>query len=212
MHIDVYSDLICPWCFIGKRQLDRVLTMPEGDGVWVRWRPFQLYPRLPREGMDRDSFMQARFGTSSKTTPARIAEAAAGLDIPFDYAAIERVPNTFDGHRLMEWVGPGEVQHRLAETLFSNYFCKGRDIGDVDVLVDAAAAVGCDADAARAMLASDLGADDVHERVKHAYEAGVTGVPCFVLPNGFGIPGAQPAEVLARFIARARELEAEAQR
>lgn len=211
MHIDVYSDLICPWCYIGKRQLDRVLATPVGEGVWVRWRPFQLYPQMPHEGVDRDSFMKARFGTSSRSTPARIAEAAQGLDIAFDYAAIERVPNTFDGHRLMEWVGPGETQHRLAETLFSYYFCEGRDIGAAEVLADAAAAVGCDPDAARTMLASDVGADDVRERVKHAYEAGVTGVPCFVLPNGFGVPGAQPAEVLARFIARARELAAEAE-
>jgi predicted DsbA family dithiol-disulfide isomerase len=211
MHIDVYSDLICPWCYIGKRQLDRVLASPAGEGVWVRWRPFQLYPQLPREGVDRATFMRARFGSTNTDTPTRIAEAAEGLDIAFDYAVIQRVPNTFDGHRLMEWVGPGEVQHRLAETLFSYYFCKGRDIGDVDVLADAAAAVGSDAAAAREMLAGEVGAEDVQERVKHAYAAGVTGVPCFVLPNGFGIPGAQPAEVLTRFIRRARELTEQAQ-
>jgi predicted DsbA family dithiol-disulfide isomerase len=211
VHIDVYSDLICPWCYIGKRRLDAVLATPVGEGVWVRWRPFQLYPQLPVEGVDRATFMRARFGESAGKpgTPTRIAEEARGVGLELNYAAIRRVPNTFNGHRLVEWAGPGAVQHALMETLFSYYFCNGRDLGDVDVLADAAAHVGLDRDAALAMLRSDVGVDDLGRRVREAYDAGVTGVPCFVLPSGFGIPGAQPPEVLARFIERARELLAE---
>ncbi len=211
MHIDVYSDLICPWCFIGKRRLDAVLATPVGEGVWVRWRPFQLYPQLPAEGVDRATFMRARFGQSAGKpgTPTRIAEEASSIGLELNYAAIERVPNTFNGHRLVEWAGPGEVQHSLMETLFRCYFCEGRDLGDHHVLADAAAQVGLDRDAALAMLGSDVGVDDLQARVREAYDAGVTGVPCFVLPSGFGIPGAQPPEVLARFIERAREQLAE---
>jgi predicted DsbA family dithiol-disulfide isomerase len=211
MHIDVYSDLICPWCFIGKRRFDAVLATPVGEGVWVRWRPFQLYPRMPDEGVDRETFMRARFGDSAAKpgTPSRIAEEAESVGLEFNYSAIKRVPNTFNGHRLVEWVGPGETQHTLMETLFSYYFCEGRDLGDVQVLADAAAAVGVDRDRALEMLCSDVGVDDMHNRIREAYEAGVTGVPCFVLPNGFGIPGAQPTEVLARFIEKAREQLAE---
>lgn len=211
MHIDVYSDLICPWCFIGKRRLDTVLASPAGAGVWVRWRPFQLYPRMPADGVDRAEFMRARFGDDAVKpgTPSRIAEEAVGVGIEFNYGAIKRVPNTFNGHRLVEWVGPGEAQHALMETLFSYYFCLGRDLGDLNVLADAAAAVGIDRNRVLEMLRSDVGVDDMHKRVQEAYEAGVTSVPCFVLPSGFGIPGAQPPEVLARFIERARELLAE---
>jgi len=211
MHIDVYSDLICPWCFIGKRRLDAVLASPAGEGVWVRWRPFQLYPRMPDEGVDRETFMRARFGDAAAKpgTPSRIAAEAEGLGLEFNYPAIKRVPNTFNGHRLVEWAGPGEAQHALMETLFSYYFCEGRDLGDVQVLAGAAAAVGIDRDRALAMLRSDVGVDDMRARVQEAYDAGVTSVPCFVLPSGFGIPGAQPSEVLARFIERARELASE---
>jgi predicted DsbA family dithiol-disulfide isomerase len=211
MHIDVYSDLICPWCFIGKRRLDAVLATSVGEGVWVRWRPFQLYPQLPAQGVERGEFLRARFGPDAgkSSTPTRIAEEARSVGLAFDYAAIKRVPNTFDGHRLVEWIGPGESQHALMETLFSYYFCEGRDLGDAAVLADAAAAVGADRDAALTMLRGEVGADDLRERLKDAYTAGVTAVPCFVLPSGYGIPGAQPSEVLARFIERARELYAE---
>ena len=211
MHIDIYSDLICPWCFIGKRRFDAVLATPVGEGVWVRWRPFQLYPRMPDEGVDRGTFMRARFGESAAKpgTPSRIEEEAETVGLKFNYPAIKRVPNTFNGHRLVEWIGPGEMQHALMETLFSYYFCEGRDLGDLNVLADAAAAVGADREQALVMLRSDIGADDLRSRIKEAYEAGVTSVPCFVLPSGFGIPGAQPPEVLARFIERAREQLAE---
>ena len=166
---------------------------------------------MPAEGVDRKTFMRARFGDAAANTgtPARIAAEAEGLGIALDYDAIGRVPNTFNGHRLVEWIGPGEAQHALMETLFSYYFCEGRDLGDIEVLADAAVRVGVDRERALAMLRSDVGVDDLRARVREAYDAGVTGVPCFVLPSGFGIPGAQPPEVLARIIEKAREQLAE---
>jgi predicted DsbA family dithiol-disulfide isomerase len=209
MYIDIVSDLICPWCFIGKRRLDGVLATPAGAGVIPRWRPFQLYPRMPAEGMDRVAFMKARFGedAAQRGTPTAILEEAKAVGIELRYDRVKRVPNTLNGHRLVDWIGPGQAQHALMDTLFRYYFMEGRDLGDLETLADAAASVGADRAAAVEMLKGDDGADEVKTLVQDAYEAGVTGVPCFVLPTGYAIPGAQPPEVLIRVIERARELE-----
>ena len=209
MYIDIVSDLICPWCFIGKRRLDSVLATPAGAGVVPRWRPFQLYPQMPMEGMERAAFMKARFGEdgAKRGTPSVIVDEAKAVGIDLRYDLVKRVPNTLNGHRLVDWIGPGPEQHALMDTLFRYYFLEGRDLGDLETLADAAASVGADRAAALALLESDAGTDEVRSLVRDAYEAGVTGVPCFVLPTGFAIPGAQPAEVLVRVIERARELE-----
>ncbi|MCX7064681.1 MAG: DsbA family oxidoreductase [Proteobacteria bacterium] len=209
MYLDIVSDLICPWCFIGKRRLDEVLATPAGAGVVPRWRPFQLYPNLPMDGIDRATFMRARFGEEGarRGTPQALLDEARSVGLELNYAAAKRVPNTLNGHRLVDWIGPGAAQHALMDTLFRYYFCEGRDIGDNAVLADAAAAIGTDRDAALAMLNSDAGIGEVHALVRDAYDSGVTGVPCFVLPNGYAIPGAQPTAVLVRLIERARELE-----
>jgi len=209
MYIDIVSDLICPWCFIGKRRLDSVLATPAGAGVVPRWRPFQLYPQMPMEGMERAAFMKARFGEdgAKRGTPSVIVDEAKAVGIDLRYDLVKRVPNTLNGHRLVDWIGPGPEQHALMDTLFRYYFLEGRDLGDLETLADAAASVGADRAAALALLESDAGTDEVRSLVRDAYDAGVTGVPCFVLPTGFAIPGAQPAEVLVRVIERARELE-----
>jgi len=214
MYIDIVSDLICPWCFIGKRRLDQVLASPAGAGVIPRWRPFQLYPQLPMDGIDRAAFMRARFGEEAarRGTPQAILDEARGVGLELNNGAIKRVPNTLNGHRLVDWIGPGAAQHELMDTLFRAYFCDAKDLGDVEVLADCAASVGADRDAALGLLRSDEGVDDVRALVQDAYDSGVTGVPCFVLPSGYAIPGAQPVEVLERFIERARELEQEQQR
>jgi predicted DsbA family dithiol-disulfide isomerase len=209
MFIDVVSDLICPWCFIGKRRLDQVLAMPAGAGVIPRWRPFQLYPQMPAEGVDRAAFMRARFGedAAKRGTPRALLHEAESVGVELRYDRVQRVPNTLNGHRLVDWIGPGPAQHALMDTLFRYYFCEGRDLGDVDVLAEAAASVGADRDAATELLRGEEGADEVRALVQEAYDAGVTGVPCYVLPTGYAIPGAQSPEVLVRFIERARELE-----
>jgi predicted DsbA family dithiol-disulfide isomerase len=214
MYIDIVSDLICPWCFIGKRRLDQVLASPAGAGVVPRWRPFQLYPQLPMDGIDRATFMRARFGEDAarRGTPQAILDEARGVGLELNYGAIKRVPNTLNGHRLVDWSGPGAAQHELMDTLFRAYFCDAKDLGDVEVLADCAASVGADRNTALELLRSDEGVDDVRALVQDAYDSGVTGVPCFVLPSGYAIPGAQPVEVLVRFIERARELEQEQQR
>jgi predicted DsbA family dithiol-disulfide isomerase len=209
MYIDIVSDLICPWCFIGKRRLDSVLATSVGVGVIPRWRPFQLYPHMPMEGMERATFMKARFGeeAAKRGTPTAILDEAKAVGIELRYDKVKKVPNTLNGHRLVDWIGPGPEQHALMDTLFRYYFLEGRDLGDLETLAEAAASVGADGRAALDMLQGDAGTAEVRSLVQDAYEAGVTGVPCFVLPTGFAIPGAQPAEVLVRVIERARELE-----
>jgi predicted DsbA family dithiol-disulfide isomerase len=207
MEIEVFSDLICPWCFIGKRRLDRALEGPEGEGVTVHWRPFQLYPDLPLEGVDRAAFYKARFGpdADSRKIGERIGGEALDAGIALDFARIEKVPNTLAGHRLVGFFDGDPRQHALMDALFTAYFCEGRDLGDVDVLADIAAAQGADREQVRTRLESDEGVKSVRSQVQGAYNAGLSGVPCFVLAGRFAIPGAQPVETMARFIARAKE-------
>ena len=209
MFIDIVSDLICPWCFIGKRRLDQVLATSIGAGVVPRWRPYQLYPNLPADGMDRATLMRMRFGAGAERrgVPQAILDQAASLGIELRYDRVQRVPNTLNGHRLVDWAGTGPTQHALMDTLFRAYFCDGRDLGDLEVLADAAALAGLDRAAALEFLRSDARVDDVRAEIERAYEAGVSGVPSFVLPNGYAVPGAQSAEVLGRIIERAREID-----
>jgi len=207
MDIEIFSDLICPWCFIGKRRLDRALERVAGDDIRIQWRPFQLYPDLPAEGVDREAFYKARFGADAdaRKVGARIAEEAQEAGIALDYARIVRVPNTLLGHRLVAFFDGDPRQHDLMDALFTAYFTQGRDLGDVGVLADIAAGFGADAAAVRARLASDELTRDIRGQVKGAYNAGLSGVPCFVLAGRFGIPGAQPVDTMRQFIERARE-------
>ncbi len=207
MDIDVFSDLICPWCFIGKRRLDAVLASPVGEGVRVWWRPYQLYPDLPADGVDRAAFYKARFGANVDRREAtrRITDEAADAGIALSFDTITRVPNTLAGHRLVSFFDGDERQHALMDALFNAYFCDARDVGDLDVLADLAATIGADRASIRSRLASDEGSQDVRDKVRGAYEAGLSGVPCFILAGKFSIPGAQPVDTMARFIERAKE-------
>ncbi len=205
--IEVFSDLICPWCFIGKRRLDRVLASPAGEDVEVRWRAYQLAPRLPVEGIDRERYYQSKFGTDGRTVPKRIAEEAATEGLTLNFGDINKMPNTFLGHRLMvyaeETAGPA-TQHELADVLFRAYFQEGRDVGDLATLLDAAVAVGLDRELTRTWLAGEGGKDRVQDELNQAVELGIQGVPCFVLGGVFPVPGAQTVEVMTSFITRAK--------
>ena len=218
MHLEVFSDAICPWCWIGKRRLAEALALPGCEDVTVTWRAFQLYPGLPEEGMEREAFMRARFGASATQKEggadpwARLRAEGERVGLDFAFGRAKVVPNTLQAHRLIRWshVQQGaEGQDRMVETLFARYFTAGEDLGDRDLLADAAGEAGFDRDAARSWLDTDEGTAEVRYEVEWSRENGITGVPCFVLPNGFGVPGAQEAETLARFIRRGKELEAQ---
>ncbi len=207
MLIEIFSDIVCPWCYIGKRSLDTVLDSPAGDGVELLWRPYQLYPTLPPEGIDRLAFLRARFGEEAKPdhVPERINVEAQTVGLSFDFAAIKTTPNTFQAHRLMDFADESGRQHALAEVLFRYYFCEGKNVGDNEVLLDAAAEVGLERVAVEGFLENSTGSEDVREQLARAREIGVTGVPCFILAETFAVPGAQPADVLTQFITRAKE-------
>jgi len=210
MEIEIFSDLICPWCFIGKRRLDRALATA-GNDIRVTWRPFQLYPDLPMQGVDRATFYKARFGpdVDAKKIGEHIGVEADEAGITLDYSRIATVPNTLSGHRLVSFFEGDPRQHALMDDLFCAYFCEGRDLGDVDVLADIGAGQGEDRDTIHARLLSDEGARAIRAQVQGAYGSGLSGVPYFVLGGKFGVPGAQSSDTMGQLIARAREKLAE---
>jgi predicted DsbA family dithiol-disulfide isomerase len=207
MQIEIFSDVVCPWCYIGKRRLDAVLAGELGQGVRVTWRPYQLYPQMPDQGMPRDAFMKARFGADAEASVIyqRVLEEARTVGLELDFSRIRVAPNTLRAHRLLAWSEPTGRQHDLAEVLFRYYFREGRDVGDSDELALAAGEAGLDAEAAALMLAGQDEMDKVRAELALGYSIGVSGVPYFVLAGQFAIPGAQPQEVMSQFISRARE-------
>ena len=206
LQIEIFSDVICPWCFIGKRRLDSVLASEIGEDVDLRWRPYQLYPNTPLAGTDRIEMLRARYGPDADLgrTPARIAEEAAMEGIELRYDLVSRTPNTLLAHRLMEFAFPQGSQHALAEALFMAYFCQGKDVGQVDELVQIGESVGLDADASRSYLAGDGNLVAVQEQLARAPELGISGVPGYYLADSFLLPGAQTAEVMGQIIQRVK--------
>ncbi|TNF86263.1 MAG: DsbA family oxidoreductase [Gammaproteobacteria bacterium] len=205
MNLEIFSDLICPWCFIGKRRLDEALATGVGEGVNIIWRAYQLYPTIPPEGMDRKEFSRLRYRGADQSAARRQIEAEAeriGIDMGFE--RISRMPNTFQGHRLLHHARTLGVQHELSDRLFSAYFERGEDVGDESVLLDAAESVGLDRAATSAYLASEEGVDPVRREIERASAIGVTGVPCFVFAGAYALPGAQEPEVIAQVIERAK--------
>jgi len=210
--VDVVSDVVCPWCYIGKRRLEAALArLREAEPdlpVQVRWHPFQLNPDQPAEGTDRRRYIEAKFGGPDRAREvyARVAAAGATVGIPFAFDAIERQPNTLDAHRLIAWAqarreGDPDV---LVEQLFRAYFLDGRFIGDCEELVRRAATAGYDAADARAFLASDEMKADVAGADQRAREMGVSGVPFFIFGGKTAVSGAHEPETLLEAIAQAR--------
>ena len=201
--LDILSDPICPWCYIGKAQLDHALTACPGHPFEIEWHPFQLNPRMPREGMDRRNYLEAKFGGRERAVAvyARIAEAAEAAGIAIDFSAIERTPNTLDAHRLIHWAGLEGRQTALVSVLFRAYFTEGRDIGAHRVLLDVATHVGLDPAMIERLLESDADVEEIRSRDAHARGRGVSGVPTFVVAQRHVVSGAQPAELWAAVIA-----------
>ena len=201
--IDVISDVICPWCFLGKRRLDKAIGLLDGIKAKVNWRPFFLDPTIPAEGMSRRSYLENKFGAERlKTIHDPILAAAKGDGVPYAFDKITRTPNTMDAHRLIRWSHEAGKQHDVAERLFMAYFNEGLDIGDRKVLLTIAGESGMDGAAISARLEDGADIDSVNAEVERAYRMGVTGVPCFILAQKQGLMGAQPAEVLADAIGK----------
>jgi len=196
MQIDVISDTVCPWCYIGKRRLEKAMAMRPDLEFNITWRAYQLNPQMPSEGKDRDEHYQAKFGSPEKTAQITKTIADVGreddLDLAFD--KIERMPNTLASHRLVRWAGSAGCQDEVVEGLFKAYFTEGRDVGDVGVLAEVASEAGMDADLVRDLLNSDADENLIKEEDALARQMGVTGVPCFIFDQKFPLVGAQEPE------------------
>jgi predicted DsbA family dithiol-disulfide isomerase len=202
--IDVVSDAVCPWCFVGKRRLEAALGELGDLPVEVRWRPFQLDPTIPRDGMSRADYLARKFGPDRvKAMNERLAGVGAEAGIPFAFDRIARSPNTLDAHRLIRWAQASGRQTDIVERLFRAYFVNGEDIGDRDTLARVAGECGLDRDAIRARLDSGDDEDAVREEIAVAQRIGVTGVPFFILDGKFGVAGAQPPEALVAAVRQA---------
>lgn len=210
--VDVVSDVVCPWCFMGQKRLDAAAaTLPDIDLV-INWRPYQLDPTIPAGGLDRQQYMTAKFGSAERVAQMgeRLVQLglAEGIDFRFDRIAI--AANTLDAHRVIRWAGTAgqDVQGRLVRRLFQLNFEEGADIGDHDVLVEAAREAGMDAAVVAALLPTDADVEAVQAEIATAGRMGITGVPCFLIEQRYAVMGAQDATVLADAIARVAEAKA----
>ncbi|MEM1431908.1 MAG: DsbA family oxidoreductase [Pseudomonadota bacterium] len=200
--LDILSDPICPWCYIGKSRLDAALADRPGAPFAIEYHPFQLNPDMPPGGMDRRTYLETKFGGKAQAAEVygRIDEAARESGIEIDFAAITRTPNTLDAHRLIHWAGLEGRQLPVVSALFTAYFHDGRDIGDRDTLADIADGAGLDAAMIRRLLAGDADRDDIVARDANARERGVTGVPTHIIASQHVVPGAQPTELWLKLI------------
>jgi predicted DsbA family dithiol-disulfide isomerase len=199
--LDILSDPICPWCYIGKTNLDRALA--ERPPVFeIEWHPFQLDPSMPREGMDRRDYLEAKFGSRENIIRMHkpLLEAAENAGVTIDFAAITRTPNTLDAHRLIHWAGLEERQKPVVDALFRGYFTEGVDIGDAAVLAAIAESAGMDRSVIERLLASDADVENVRNRDAHSREMGVNGVPTFIVGQRHVVSGAQPRELWLQVI------------
>ena len=207
--IDVISDVICPWCFLGKRRLDVALAATDKD-VFIRWRPYLLDPTIPPQGLDRQQYMLDKFGAERlQTIHDPLIEAGQEIGVPYNFDLITRTPNTLDAHRLIRWAHTVERQTELVERLFMAYWSEGKDVGNRDVLAQCAGEAGINAEQIREFLDTEQDVAETHAEIEHATNIGVTGVPTFILAQSYALVGAQSPEVLADAILRVSKEVAE---
>ena len=204
VRIDVISDVVCPWCFIGKRRLERAIALNPDIPVEVHYRPYFLNDWIPREGISREQYLTTKFGSPERyqgiAQRVRAAAASEGLDYAVD--KINRQPNTLDAHRLIRWADGIGKAAEMKQRLMELYFTEGADLTNHAVLIRAAADVGLDADDIREALASNKDVAEVEREALSAKEAGIEGVPCFIFAGKFAVSGAQAPEYLAEAIAQ----------
>jgi predicted DsbA family dithiol-disulfide isomerase len=203
--IDVVSDVMCPWCYIGKRRLEAAAAANPDIALDVRWRPFQLDATIPDNGMDRQLYLERKFGGPEvvERVYAPVRAAGEAESIPFAFDRIRRSPNTFNAHRLIRWAGEAGVQEEMVERLFRLYFLEGGDLTDLTVLAEAATQAGMEQALVERLLAGDADKAEVAAEIEAYQRMGVTGVPTFIIANRFAVVGAQAAEVLSSAIAKA---------
>ncbi|KIC22371.1 polyketide biosynthesis protein [Leisingera sp. ANG-Vp] len=195
--LDILSDPICPWCYIGKTHLDKALAEVPDHPFVIEWHPFQLNPDMPREGMDRREYLERKFGGKEGAVKAYapVVEHAEKAGLSINFEAMKRTPNTLDAHRLIHWAGIEGKQTEVVDALFQAYFADAKDIGDHAVLTGIAKDAGLDADATARLLEGDSDVEAIRDRDAHSRKMGVSSVPTFIVANQHAVPGAQPPEL-----------------
>ncbi|WP_334129151.1 DsbA family oxidoreductase [Sneathiella sp.] len=197
MKIDIISDTVCPWCFIGKRKLEAALAARPDLAVEIAWHPFQLNPEVPEGGADRETFTARKFGSAERAKQIydNVKIAGQAFDIDFKFDDIKRTPNTLNSHRLIRWAHTAGCQDEVVEILFRRYFLEGEDIGDAEVLVATAREAGMDADLVAELLAKDADKDLIRTEDSRVREMGISGVPFFIIDGRYALSGAQDPDV-----------------
>ncbi|WP_146345411.1 DsbA family oxidoreductase [Phaeobacter marinintestinus] len=205
--LDILSDPICPWCFIGKTNLDRALAAVPDHPFVIEWHPFQLNPDMPEGGMDRRAYLEGKFGGKDGAVRAYapVVQHAEATGLNIDFEAMKRTPNTLDAHRLIHWSGIEGLQGKAVDELFKAYFEDGRDIGDPEVLGDIADTIGMDAAVVMKLLSSDTDKQNIRDRDAASREAGVNSVPTFIVAGKHAVPGAQSTELWQKVIGEIQE-------
>ncbi len=200
--LDIMSDPICPWCYIGKTHLDKALAERADTPFTIEWHPFQLNPDMPEGGMDRRAYLEGKFGGKAGAVRAYapVVEHAQAAGLSINFEGIQRTPNTLNAHRLIHWAGIEQKQTDIVDALFAAYFVEGRDIGDIEVLADLADSAGMDAAVVARLLAADADKDDIVARDAHSRKMGITSVPTFIVAQQHAVPGAQPPELWTQVI------------
>lgn len=211
MQLDVVSDTICPWCYIGKRRLDAALAQRPNLSIDIRWRPFQLDPEIPEGGLDRKLYLQRKFGSSDRAKGIYNALVEAGVNegIDFQFDRIEKTPNTLDSHRLIRWAESAGCQDKVVSLLFEAYFELGQDIGDKEVLQSIAKEAGMDMSIIADLISSEADLDLVRREDTLARTMGISGVPTFLFNQKFVMVGAQEPEMITHMMDRVTALAAE---
>jgi predicted DsbA family dithiol-disulfide isomerase len=205
--IDVFSDVVCPWCFIGKRRLEKAIALKPDIPVEVRYQPYFLNPWVPRDGISRSEYLTTKFGSPERyqQIAQRVAEAAKAEGLTYNIGALKRQPNTIDCQRLIQWAQSVGQGPKMKQRLMELYFTEGGDLTDREVLVEAAADCGLDADEVRQALATDADVAEITQAAEAAQKSGIEGVPFFIIGGKFGVSGAQSPEHLASAIEQAAQ-------
>jgi predicted DsbA family dithiol-disulfide isomerase len=208
LRLDIVSDVVCPWCYIGKHRIENALALVKDVPVEVHWRPFFLNPWVPREGISREEYLTAKFGSvdAYKGIASRIMVAASEEGLTYHPELVKRQPNTIDCHRLIHWAEAKGNAAEMKQRLMELYFRDGGDLTDIDVLVQAAADCGLDAEETRRRLSTDEDVELISAQASEASNKGISGVPTYVFAQKYAVSGAQPPEQLAAAI---RQVSAE---
>ena len=208
MKIDIISDTVCPWCFIGKRRLERALAMRPNITAEITWHPFQLNPEMPPDGIERQIYLKAKFGSSerAKDIYRAVDQASVGEKLDLQLDDIKRMPNSLQSHRLLHYARRHDKQDVVAENLFQSYFFYGIDIGSIAHLIEIAAESGLDGEDVRSYMESSEDIELVRGHDIQSRKLGVSGVPCFIIAEEYAISGAQESEVFLQVFDAAKEL------